>query len=155
MAEVDMKSFDPQEFRLFQQIGSCSQHFNEDFIFSEESMNVETPQILDKGLMEYGYGSVPACLAKFNSFLPLYLLNMTCSVIRCLHYRRRCSIRAPCCNEVFDCRHCHNEVKVSFFYLKLLMYLIMLLELIICSICFGDFEYVLICYIWWAEQYQC
>jgi len=78
-----MKSFDPQEFRLFQQIGSCSQHFNEDFIFSEESMNVETPQILDKGLMEYG----------------------------CLHYRRRCSIRAPCCNEVFDCRHCHNEVK--------------------------------------------
>ncbi|KAG6772731.1 hypothetical protein POTOM_024151 [Populus tomentosa] len=83
MAEVDMKSFDPQEFRLFQQIGSCSQHFNEDFIFSEESMNVETPQILDKGLMEYG----------------------------CLHYRRRCSIRAPCCNEIFDCRHCHNEVK--------------------------------------------
>jgi RING finger/CHY zinc finger protein 1 len=120
MAEVDIKSFDPQEFRLFQQMGSCSQHFNEDFIFSEESMNVETPQILDKGLMEYGYGSVPVCLAKFNSFLPLYLLNMTCSVIRCLHYRRRCRIRAPCCNEVFDCRHCHNEAKVSFFYLKLL-----------------------------------
>jgi RING finger/CHY zinc finger protein 1 len=115
MAEVDIKSFDPQEFRLFQQMGSCSQHFNEDFIFSEESMNVETPQILDKGLMEYGYGSVPVCLAKFNSFLPLYLLNMTCSVIRCLHYRRRCRIRAPCCNEVFDCRHCHNEAKVSFF----------------------------------------
>lgn len=83
MAEVDIKSFDPQEFRLFQQMGSCSQHFNEDFIFSEESMNVETPQILDKGLMEYG----------------------------CLHYRRRCRIRAPCCNEVFDCRHCHNEAK--------------------------------------------
>ncbi|KAI9093579.1 hypothetical protein K1719_027028 [Acacia pycnantha] len=29
----------------------------------------------------------------------------------CSHYRRRCRIRAPCCNEVFDCRHCHNEVK--------------------------------------------
>ncbi|KAL3334746.1 hypothetical protein AABB24_031129 [Solanum stoloniferum] len=27
----------------------------------------------------------------------------------CEHYRRRCRIRAPCCNEVFDCRHCHNE----------------------------------------------
>ncbi|KAF3683647.1 putative lipase-like [Capsicum annuum] len=27
----------------------------------------------------------------------------------CVHYRRRCRIRAPCCNEVFDCRHCHNE----------------------------------------------
>ncbi|XP_042397933.1 E3 ubiquitin-protein ligase MIEL1-like [Zingiber officinale] len=27
----------------------------------------------------------------------------------CIHYRRRCKIRAPCCNEVFNCRHCHNE----------------------------------------------
>lgn len=27
----------------------------------------------------------------------------------CQHYRRRCRIRAPCCNEVYDCRHCHNE----------------------------------------------
>lgn len=29
----------------------------------------------------------------------------------CVHYRRRCRIRAPCCNEIFDCRHCHNEAK--------------------------------------------
>ncbi|XP_024960987.1 E3 ubiquitin-protein ligase MIEL1-like isoform X1 [Cynara cardunculus var. scolymus] len=28
----------------------------------------------------------------------------------CKHYRRRCMIRAPCCNEIFGCRHCHNEV---------------------------------------------
>ncbi|KAJ6816718.1 E3 ubiquitin-protein ligase MIEL1-like [Iris pallida] len=27
----------------------------------------------------------------------------------CKHYRRRCKIRAPCCGEVFGCRHCHNE----------------------------------------------
>jgi hypothetical protein len=31
---------------------------------------------------------------------------------RCVHYRRKCKIRAPCCGEVFDCRHCHNEAKV-------------------------------------------
>ncbi|KAG5018690.1 hypothetical protein JHK87_014545 [Glycine soja] len=30
----------------------------------------------------------------------------------CQHYRRRCRIRAPCCDEIFDCRHCHNEAKV-------------------------------------------
>ncbi|KAL0394026.1 UNVERIFIED_CONTAM: E3 ubiquitin-protein ligase RZFP34 [Sesamum latifolium] len=30
---------------------------------------------------------------------------------RCSHYRRRCQIRAPCCNQIFDCRHCHNEAK--------------------------------------------
>ncbi|KAJ6904570.1 RING finger and CHY zinc finger domain-containing protein 1 isoform X1 [Populus alba x Populus x berolinensis] len=29
----------------------------------------------------------------------------------CSHYRRRCKIRAPCCNEIFDCRHCHNDAK--------------------------------------------
>ncbi|KAL1361499.1 E3 ubiquitin-protein ligase RZFP34 [Arachis duranensis] len=31
----------------------------------------------------------------------------------CKHYRRRCKIRAPCCDEVFDCRHCHNDAKNS------------------------------------------
>ncbi|XP_066400618.1 E3 ubiquitin-protein ligase RZFP34-like isoform X3 [Miscanthus floridulus] len=31
----------------------------------------------------------------------------------CAHYRRKCKIRAPCCGEVFDCRHCHNEAKDS------------------------------------------
>ncbi|KAK9158641.1 hypothetical protein Scep_005215 [Stephania cephalantha] len=31
----------------------------------------------------------------------------------CAHYRRRCKIRAPCCDEIFDCRHCHNEAKNS------------------------------------------
>jgi RING finger/CHY zinc finger protein 1 len=29
----------------------------------------------------------------------------------CAHYKRRCKIRAPCCHEVFGCRHCHNEAK--------------------------------------------
>uniref|UniRef100_A0A0D9XKA6 CHY-type domain-containing protein n=1 Tax=Leersia perrieri TaxID=77586 RepID=A0A0D9XKA6_9ORYZ len=31
----------------------------------------------------------------------------------CAHYTRRCRILAPCCGEVFDCRHCHNEAKNS------------------------------------------
>uniref|UniRef100_M0ZX69 PGPD14 n=1 Tax=Solanum tuberosum TaxID=4113 RepID=M0ZX69_SOLTU len=31
----------------------------------------------------------------------------------CSHYRRRCKIRAPCCDELFDCRHCHNDSKNS------------------------------------------
>lgn len=35
--------------------------------------------------------------------------------VSCTHYRRRCKIRAPCCDEVFDCRHCHNEAKVSIY----------------------------------------
>ncbi|KAJ0027344.1 hypothetical protein Pint_35736 [Pistacia integerrima] len=31
----------------------------------------------------------------------------------CSHYRRGCKIRTPCCDEIFDCRHCHNESKNS------------------------------------------
>ncbi|KAM7276430.1 hypothetical protein ACFE04_018296 [Oxalis oulophora] len=27
----------------------------------------------------------------------------------CDHYKRRCKIRAPCCQQIFSCRHCHNE----------------------------------------------
>ncbi|RWW32706.1 hypothetical protein GW17_00002607, partial [Ensete ventricosum] len=33
-------------------------------------------------------------------------------LLRCKHYKRRCKIRAPCCNEIFCCRHCHNESTV-------------------------------------------
>ncbi|KAJ9558866.1 hypothetical protein OSB04_013480 [Centaurea solstitialis] len=29
----------------------------------------------------------------------------------CIHYRRGCKLKAPCCDEVYDCRHCHNEIK--------------------------------------------
>ncbi|KAK3041461.1 hypothetical protein RJ639_000438 [Escallonia herrerae] len=27
----------------------------------------------------------------------------------CEHYRRRCKLCAPCCDQIFACRHCHNE----------------------------------------------
>jgi CHY zinc finger len=40
---------------------------------------------------------------------------ISCGLIRCKHYRRRCKIRAPCCDEVFYCRHCHNESTVCQF----------------------------------------
>lgn len=48
----------------------------------------------------------------------IFLLNSKCVTCRCKHYKRRCKIRAPCCNETFDCRHCHNEAKVCVFFLK-------------------------------------
>ncbi|XP_074268332.1 E3 ubiquitin-protein ligase MIEL1-like [Silene latifolia] len=31
----------------------------------------------------------------------------------CEHYKRRCKLLAPCCNRVFTCRHCHNDVMGS------------------------------------------
>nr|GMD46153.1 E3 ubiquitin-protein ligase MIEL1-like [Ipomoea batatas] len=37
--------------------------------------------------------------------------EMGCGNYGCSHYMRRCKIRAPCCDEIFDCRHCHNEAK--------------------------------------------
>ncbi|KAL2548377.1 CHY-type/CTCHY-type/RING-type Zinc finger protein [Forsythia ovata] len=65
---------------------SDSQQFHEGYIPAEDSICreiVSSTEIQDKGYLEYG----------------------------CSHYRRRCRIRAPCCNEIFDCRHCHNEAK--------------------------------------------
>lgn len=43
---------------------------------------------------------------------------------RCNHYRRRCRIRAPCCNEIYPCRHCHNDATVNMFFLNLKNFLV-------------------------------
>ncbi|KAK9146854.1 hypothetical protein Sjap_006757 [Stephania japonica] len=54
----------------------------------------------------------------------------------CEHYRRRCKIRAPCCNEVFPCRHCHNEAAVRRNEQSFLMRLWgFLCFQVICSVC--------------------
>lgn len=31
----------------------------------------------------------------------------------CVHYQRNCTIVAPCCNRVFGCRVCHDELSSS------------------------------------------
>ncbi|KAJ8637736.1 hypothetical protein MRB53_012003 [Persea americana] len=71
---------------------TCPHSSNEEHMPTEEighsadaNANATVIERLERGYMQYG----------------------------CSHYRRRCRIRAPCCNEVFDCRHCHNEAKNS------------------------------------------
>ncbi|XP_048228217.1 probable E3 ubiquitin-protein ligase RZFP34 [Ricinus communis] len=93
MAEVD-KSFESQQTMpaKFQDeacsinepdsVASQTRQPNEECTGRTESTDTKTLDV-DKGCMEYG----------------------------CQHYLRRCRIRAPCCNEIFDCRHCHNEAK--------------------------------------------
>ncbi|XP_042496888.1 probable E3 ubiquitin-protein ligase RZFP34 isoform X2 [Macadamia integrifolia] len=63
----------------------CPQQSNGECILREEARDDVNCNTIEKGFMEYG----------------------------CSHYRRRCRIRAPCCKEIFDCRHCHNESKNS------------------------------------------
>lgn len=76
----------------------------------------------DFGKMGYGY--IPShslflgryhCLVLSNNLHGLGVLtNLVLWVfVRCKHYRRRCKIRAPCCNEIYPCRHCHNEATVG------------------------------------------
>ena len=55
----------------------------ESLILELESAESLLKEVLDRGLMEHG----------------------------CPHYRRRCCIRSPCCDEIFGCHHCHNEAK--------------------------------------------
>lgn len=70
------------------------------------------------GKMGYGYSSAilnPSRnwfnLIWFDLISDLWMfIGLICC--RCKHYRRRCKIRAPCCNEIYDCRHCHNEATV-------------------------------------------
>lgn len=65
----------------------------------------------------------------------------------CPHYRRRCRIRAPCCDEVFGCRHCHNEVKNSMDVDRELRHELPRHEIrkIICSLCNTEQEAQQVC----------
>ncbi|XP_041993847.1 probable E3 ubiquitin-protein ligase RZFP34 isoform X2 [Salvia splendens] len=74
---------------------------------------------LDKGYMQYG----------------------------CPHYRRRCRIRAPCCNEIFSCRHCHNDAKNSISIEQKLRHDIPRhsVEKVICSLCDTEQEVQQVC----------
>lgn len=64
-----------------------------------------------EGLPAVGPASAPSS----NSALPLSPEEQAAQKGRmehgCSHYRRRCRLRAPCCDEVFTCRHCHNDAK--------------------------------------------
>ena len=31
--------------------------------------------------------------------------------IVCIHYNRGCRFVSPCCEKVYPCRHCHDEVE--------------------------------------------
>lgn len=55
----------------------------ESVILELEAAESSLKEVLDRGLMEHG----------------------------CPHYRRRCCIRSPCCDEIFGCHHCHYEAK--------------------------------------------
>ncbi|KAL3812822.1 hypothetical protein ACJIZ3_014090 [Penstemon smallii] len=63
-----------------------------------------------------GYGKIGHVLIRDYSLEvdPNYDFVFYFVGFRCMHYRRRCKIRAPCCNEVYDCRHCHNEATSMF-----------------------------------------
>ncbi|KAK6129700.1 hypothetical protein DH2020_036566 [Rehmannia glutinosa] len=81
--------------------------------------NITDTETLDKGYLEYG----------------------------CSHYRRRCRIRAPCCNEIFSCRHCHNEAKNSICVDQKLRHDVPrhLVEKVICSLCDTEQEVQQVC----------
>lgn len=79
--ESDVKK--DEQFKESAITEACSQQFNVDSMCTEARDDTRTTEKLEQGFMQHG----------------------------CPHYRRRCQIRAPCCSEVYDCRHCHNEAK--------------------------------------------
>ncbi|PKI73569.1 hypothetical protein CRG98_006017, partial [Punica granatum] len=73
----------PEDNQMDSQCQHPEQVERERIQIQEESNSDETSKLLERGYMQYG----------------------------CSRYCRRCRIRAPCCNEIFDCRHCHNQAK--------------------------------------------
>ena len=93
----------------------------------------------DFGKFQHGYRFLYHLLLFFFFFfvLAFVISNLFSISIRCEHYRRRCRIRAPCCDRIFTCRHCHNEAMVclSSFYA-------LVLRAFVCERCIRkDFAY--------------
>ncbi|XP_073260687.1 E3 ubiquitin-protein ligase MIEL1 isoform X3 [Populus alba] len=64
----------------------------------------------------------------------------------CEHYRRRCKIRAPCCNQIFSCRHCHNEATSSLSNPKDRHEIVRHdIKQVICSVCNTEQEVAQVC----------
>ncbi|XLU28516.1 hypothetical protein S245_064582, partial [Arachis hypogaea] len=69
-------------------------YLSEGKVYNLSSMTCERKDIWNTGKI--------SCSLSLHIFVSILLLK---------HYQRRCRIRAPCCNEIFHCRHCHNEAK--------------------------------------------
>ncbi|XP_054789741.1 E3 ubiquitin-protein ligase MIEL1 isoform X2 [Prosopis cineraria] len=64
----------------------------------------------------------------------------------CEHYKRRCKIRAPCCDQIFPCRHCHNEAMSSLDNPKERHELVRRdVKQVICSVCDAEQEVAKVC----------
>ncbi|KAL6991149.1 RING-type E3 ubiquitin transferase [Sarracenia purpurea var. burkii] len=95
----------------------CSQQSYLECVSTEEPIcdaKTTSTELLDRGYMQYGYGSgLLSSHLQYRSLDSLVIFSVTVCASFDSCYRRRFRIRAPCCNEIFDCRHCHNEAKVS------------------------------------------
>nr|XP_033509678.1 E3 ubiquitin-protein ligase RZFP34-like isoform X3 [Nicotiana tomentosiformis] len=74
-------------------------------VINQKPLNFSLVKKMETGSHEQG---ISHSLAVDESMTEMGSGNFGCS-----HYRRRCKIRAPCCDEIFDCRHCHNDSKNS------------------------------------------
>lgn len=45
---------------------------------------------------------MPGCSPSFR--------DADCQIFGCEHYKRNCKLLAACCNKLFTCRYCHDEV---------------------------------------------
>jgi RING finger and CHY zinc finger domain-containing protein 1 len=67
---------------------------------------IQYSHIMDDNIYDYDYN-----LIVFRNMLAQYFYEVDDSDFyydSCMHYKSRCNIIAPCCNEVFPCRRCHN-----------------------------------------------
>ncbi|KVH94449.1 Zinc finger, CHY-type, partial [Cynara cardunculus var. scolymus] len=63
----------------------------------------------DFGKLLHGFPAIPHLIFLVYIYVRPNSYDDDDDIDRCNHYRRRCKIRAPCCNQIFFCRHCHNE----------------------------------------------
>jgi uncharacterized CHY-type Zn-finger protein len=70
-----------------------------DTTLSEEGRRMQIQNLMSGGRSEVAAQTAPV--------IPEYESNT------CVHYERNCNIIAPCCDRIFGCRICHDEISPS------------------------------------------
>lgn len=98
------ESYVRQQIRTINQDGSLSQQ--------QKSMAIQQLMMSNyRNIEEKRKEEEAATLIKLTNDVTYY--NQIDNVYGCIHYIKNCKIKAPCCNEYFTCRRCHDDNKVN------------------------------------------
>eukprot|EP00920_Eleutheroschizon_duboscqi_P039253 GHVT01094585.1.p1 GENE.GHVT01094585.1~~GHVT01094585.1.p1 ORF type:complete len:505 (-),score=87.21 GHVT01094585.1:2508-4022(-) len=77
----------------------------------DELLECDEPEMNSASSSSSSSSSSPSSSSSSLTQQPQLSIEPGAKQYGCRHYIRRCQVIAPCCQEKFWCRHCHNDIK--------------------------------------------